>query len=325
MEQWTDDISGMDKFSYDVYEVIDSGPDLIINHQNTSNSAVNLTSTTGTLKLQWEPALYVMEMFAHDVAGNAKQARRYILYDNSSKIQVSPQHPMYILSARADKDYQWQNTLQVLHVNWTDHFYNTFHVQNNRLKPIRGDGHGHLPCPYDQCHGELNIYGTRNVHGVVGFGYYVTEGGQNVSESQTFVEINDFEPQQYNISHPIVDGQKYTIWMKGKDIMNNTIIDATDVKIDSTPAEVWDLGLLNNGFKELYVHSVRDLSKMKLHFKAWDEHSGLEHIIWKLGTDVDMTDIGSGSLSIRKTVSFLKLFHLNNPCIHNGMQCNLHN
>ena len=90
---------------------------------------------------------------------------------------------MFVSNAKADKQYRWQNALQVLRIKWLNHFYNTY--QNNRLKPIRGDGRLHLPCPYDQCYGELNIYDTKNVHGAIWFGYHVAESQQNIVSIHT--------------------------------------------------------------------------------------------------------------------------------------------
>lgn len=300
---WTDNVSGIKDFSIDVYEVSDATHDLIINYANQSNSLTNITSVSGTFELPWQPALYAVVVSGHDIAGNTRVTRRYILYDTTSNLQLSQQHPMRIISGRSDMNFKWQNHLQYLQLNWTNRFYNTYHISNNRLKPIRPDGHGRLPCPYEQCSGELPVGGTKNVHGIVAFLYQVTRG-ESAPIQSSYMNIDDFENQTIKFNHTVLnDGYRYTIWMIARDIMNNTNADNVSVMIDSTKSEIAELGLVNNGIGLLKVHRERDLSKMKIHFHSWDIHSGLEHIIWTLGTAPDGNDVGEGSLSIPRWVS----------------------
>ena len=87
--------------------------------------------------------------------------------------------------------------------------------------------------------------------------------------------------------------------MKATDVTGRSITDKTTVHVDGSKPIIWNTGLVHNGHEQLAVHRVRDLSIMKIHFKAWDKQSGLEQVLWRIGTTHDGNEVGSGSVSVQ--------------------------
>ena len=74
--------------------------------------------------------------------------------------------------------------------------------------------------------------------------------------------------------------------------MGNSLIEYTELKVDSSPPILKLWGLENRGSRMLYVHGEEDLSMMSISLDAIDAHSGIEVVKWYLGTSVDSDDVG---------------------------------
>jgi len=55
----------------------------------------------------WFP-IYSVVMNIADVANNSRNARRFVLYDNSSQISLDEERPLFVSSAVAETGYSWQ-------------------------------------------------------------------------------------------------------------------------------------------------------------------------------------------------------------------------
>nr|KAG5704396.1 hypothetical protein BaRGS_031102 [Batillaria attramentaria] len=116
----------------------------------------NLTATGGpynlTVRLPEEGAarLYAIILEVHDKAGNVNYARRLVLYDNTSTVELKPSASLQVVSA---------NT----------RFYNSDLYNTNFLMPVKTDTGREIYGDYDQQSGILPITGTDNVIGITKF------------------------------------------------------------------------------------------------------------------------------------------------------------
>jgi hypothetical protein len=55
------------------------------------------------------------------------------------------------------------------------------------------------------------------------------------------------------------DGDSIRVWIKARDVMNNTAVDEILIHVDSSPAEITNIGLSYNGKKQLAVHNKIEL------------------------------------------------------------------
>ncbi|XP_062620625.1 uncharacterized protein LOC134282208, partial [Saccostrea cucullata] len=82
--------------------------------------------------------------------------------------------------------------------------------------------------------------------------------------------------------------------------MDNTINETIAVHIDTSVPDIVEMYLIKDGVRHLFVHNSTDLSRMKISFRALDEHSGLNSIEWMLGTSPDGGELGRGSIAVNR-------------------------
>ena len=102
---------------------------------------------------------------------------------------------------------------------------------------------------------------------------------------------------QFNIS-TVTDGDTARIWFKATDFKSQEIYDSVVVHFDSSPPVLRELWLEYNGKTGLLLHGSDDLTTMIISFEAWDEHSGLWSLEWRIGTRYGDDDIGSGRVPL---------------------------
>ncbi|XP_013386063.1 uncharacterized protein LOC106155675 [Lingula anatina] len=291
-----DQASGIEHYEIHVHKVADGGNDmLMVKHESTLKYVT--TNTTIDIELPDQPELYALLLTVKDIAGNVNQARRFVLYDNSSRVEVNEHKPFTLSSANSGAKYLWQGNHIPIQLKWEDHFHNTHHFHHNQLRPIRNNTNNSVA--YDQITGDLPITGSVNIHGIVNFQYSFQRQLPSPTPASAFQNVPNFQDQSLNLSEiSPKDGESYTIFIKAIDIMNNTLVDNVTVYIDSSEPEISNMWLVRDGHKQLYVHSGTDLSKMTLQFNAKDPESGLYTVKWKLGTERYSSDIGNGSESV---------------------------
>ncbi|XP_013409734.1 uncharacterized protein LOC106173226 [Lingula anatina] len=291
-----DHASGVEHYEVHIHKVADGGNGtLMVKHESTLKSIT--TNESIVISLPDQPELYSILLTVKDVAGNVKQARRFVLFDNSSVVEVNKNKPITVTSANPETNYLWQVNHRPVQLNWKGHFHNTHHFHHNLLRPIRKNIG--ISGVYDQTTGDIPVTGTLNVHGIINFQYSFQRQLPSQSSIKTFHSVPDFTSQVLTVSEVSPrDGESYKFWIKAIDIMNNTFVDNVTVHIDSSEPEISNMWLVRDGHKQLYVHNRTDLSKMTLQFDAKDPESGLYSVKWKLGTEQYSSDIGNGSLSV---------------------------
>ncbi|XP_060565943.1 uncharacterized protein LOC132724974 [Ruditapes philippinarum] len=252
---------------------------------NTKRISLNLTSE--------KPRLYCLTLEVKDVADNVKQARRFILYDNSSFIETWDDKPFYVTSASIQTNYKWQTHHHDICLNWKDHFLNRFYFDNPLLDPIAPEPHGLVSGIYEQNDGLLPVSGTPNVYGIV---QTLVSWTLNDGSPSTEIKVPNFQNQSFCKDLKVKDGQTYTIFIRSIDIANNTFIENKTVHIDRSVPHINNIWLVKDGNKVLLVDTMTDFSKMYLQFEALDPHSGVRQIEWAFGNTT--TELTSGSLSV---------------------------
>ncbi|KAK7473965.1 hypothetical protein BaRGS_00034794, partial [Batillaria attramentaria] len=207
-----------------------------------------------------EPRLYAIILEVHDRAGNVGYARRLVLYDNSSVVELNTSAPMSVLSAHNRSGDYWQtDNLQPICVDWQNRFYssNDDVMQSVFLEPVKGDTKREIFALYDQTTGILPVTGTDNEAGIVKF--ELSYGRESEARS-AWTSIRDIDQQTVCLRKDLHDGDTYKIWIRASDIMGNSQASRS-----------------NDGHK-LFVRDLADLSTLDLLVHAEDPHSGIQSV-----------------------------------------------
>ncbi|XP_053381647.1 uncharacterized protein LOC123555884 isoform X2 [Mercenaria mercenaria] len=284
--------SGIESFEIRVNEVSNG----IVGTKKLFSKQLKATETSLTLNLSSEtPKLYCITLEVKDEADNVQQARRFVLYDNTTFITTRNDKKFTVTSASVQTNYTWQTHHHDICLNWKDHFYNKFYMENNFFKPISSDPNKLIKGLYEQENGQLPVSGTHNLFGITSFNFSWSLNGKSFSPE---IVVPDFLNQTYCHRLSMSDGQTYTVNIKAIDILNNTFLENRTVHIDRTVPHINNIGLEKRDEKRLFVHDDTDLSQMRLIFDALDPHSGLLNIQWKFGTSDAGHELGSGAIGI---------------------------
>ncbi|KAH3795435.1 hypothetical protein DPMN_148985 [Dreissena polymorpha] len=242
------------------------------------------------------PRLYCITLEVKDVADNVRQARRFVLYDNSSFIETWKEKHFRFDSASAASNFLWQTHYSDICLSLNDFFINRFYLNNNLLNPIDPDPNVLMSGIYEQTHDPLSVNGTPNVHGIIK--YYVSWKLNNYSFTTERL-IPNFKYQSFCTKLNVTDGQTYTFNIRSVDIVNNTYTESRSLHIDRSPPFIFNMTLKKGS--AVFVHNSTDLSKMQMTFDALDLHSGLRTIKWVFGLVDASTELSQGYLAVGQT------------------------
>ncbi|XP_069134809.1 uncharacterized protein [Argopecten irradians] len=291
--------SGIHTYVVNLYEVKEAGHDFLDVGTTAVLPPVEQTSPVD-ISIPSDlpnPAMYAVVLEVKDIAGNVRQARRFVLFDNSSKVVTRDDRPFYSTTASQDAGYKWQINLEQICYSWTDRFINDKFYHLNLLKPIKADYHGLISGIYEQTTGLLPVSGTENVHGLTRFRYTLSRDDDLIIQE---TDVPNFTSQMLCISPTLSDGETYRLHLMTEDIMSHSYEESLTIHVDSSEPDIADVWLEKDGYERLFVHNSIDLSEMTLTFKAIDVHSGIHTVDWSLGTVFGGNDIGQGSLSVHR-------------------------
>jgi len=304
---WIDSPAGVETYSLDVYLLEETGGELKERILPKINSSIHQDTgvenySTNVLLPNDGPYSFVLQV--SDRAGNLRHARRLLLFDATSQLAINSNLPLRITSAIPQTGYIWQNSsVPIVTIAGRGHFYNTNLQTSNWLAPVADFASATIDPAYDHplSHGQYPRMGTTNALGVLSLLYEIVvddEGG--MSNDSTTIPMNfsnavsdiTLESVDFNIS--AADGDSARIWFKATDFKFQEIYDSLVVHFDSSPPVLRDIWLEYNGVPELLLHGSSDLTSLVISFEAWDEHSGLWSLEWRIGTWYGGDDVGSG-------------------------------
>lgn len=298
--------SGIEKYQVTVNEVLASKGVLKVDtkvistqtvHENITSVKMNLTSD--------KPRLYSLTLEVKDVADNVRQARRFMLYDNTSFIETNQEKHFDVVSASTATNYAWQTHHHDICLSWNDYFFNRFYLDNELLNPIEPDPFGLIQGLYEQTDGVLPVSGTPNIFGITRFMMsWSLDGNPFTQETEVQNPLNQSLCKNFNVK----DGQTYQINIRPIDIANNTYNETRTVHIDRSVPHIENIWLSKDGYHTLFVHHNTDLSNMSLHFDAFDPHSGIRMIEWSFGTSDSGTELSNGKIRVGALNKVLLLF-----------------
>ena len=297
--------SGIDMFEINVYEVTQSTPPTLMRNTTTVGNYTlepNATEVEITLPDK-NPMLYVIFLEVKDRANNVRQARRFVLFDQSSVILINNIIPFKVTSASIKANMKWQINNEKLCFSWKDRFYNNGSRKNNLLRPVKLEDRIH--GKYDQIDGPLSVNGTENVNGVTGYKYTLEKNNINTALYGT---VSNFLSESICLATDLKDGDIFTFILQAIDIMNHTLNDSVSVNIDTSVPEITDLWLVRDGQEQIYVHHSSDLSLMSIRFKSFDIHSGLIEVKWAFGVYENNTVLIEKAVAVTATAKTVSIF-----------------
>ncbi|XP_053376618.1 uncharacterized protein LOC123534121 [Mercenaria mercenaria] len=288
--------SGIESYQVTINEVLASKGNLKVDTAVVYTNKVNKTTSTMELNLTSDkPRLYSITLEVKDVADNVRQARRFMLYDNTSFIETRPDKHYRVTSASRQTNFDWQTHHHDICISWNDYFLNRFYLENELLNPIEPDPFGLINGTYEQNSGVLPVSGTPNVYGIIRFMLsWSLDGGSFSTETEVPNFLNQSLCREFKVS----DGQTYMLKIRAVDIANNTYSENRSVHIDQSVPHINNIWLTKDGYRTLFVHHKTDLSTMQLHFETLDPHSGIRTIEWTFGTTDFGQDLLTGALAV---------------------------
>ncbi|KAK3103998.1 hypothetical protein FSP39_023536 [Pinctada imbricata] len=259
--------------------------------KNVMSMKLNSTATF-ELPESKTPVLYEILLEVKDVADNVRKTRRFALFDNSSNIELDQNSPLRATSASSQTKFIWQTNLKMVCFSWNGRYVNKLHVNGQFLTRIESDED--ISKHYEQTTGLLPVNGTRNINGITSYNFTLHRNSAVVKEGV----VHNFTSERVCINTKISDGDNVTFELTASDIVSHVTTESTYLLVDSTVPDLGEIYLERNGEKRLFVHSEKDLSTMKLHFEAFDVHSGMHEIQWSLRASENNVLLGMGAISI---------------------------
>ncbi|XP_019614830.1 PREDICTED: uncharacterized protein LOC109462712 [Branchiostoma belcheri] len=298
---WTDALSGVAKYEYSVYMLgatseILTEPSTSVAHGTIQASSIQHPTITLT-----HAGVYSVILTVDDAATNYRRTRRFVLFDNTNTVELDSHHPLAITNSVAGNGENWLHcTACTVTASWTSHFINRYHHNNKLLNPI-AEFHAGIDAAYDQTTGTRNKNEIPNAQGVTQFQVAFTKdhaGGTTLTQeptSWTSVYLNT----QRSFYQSKQDGDTVKIWVKARDIMGNEITDSVTAHVDSSPPVIENMWLASGDETNIVVHNSVDLYEMQIQFDAFDQHSGLHDITWRLTDFKTSANIGSGVVAVQ--------------------------
>ncbi|XP_070570801.1 uncharacterized protein [Ptychodera flava] len=311
---WSDGLSGILKYEYEVYKMQPYGD--VLGYRSIEpiiKDEVDASSSSITMSLT-EPADYCVLLTVDDAAGNYINARRFFIFDDVSVVDIDPtgHYPLWVDSASANTSYLWQTNLQDQNctgpqvvTSWQGHFYNQFQRQNKILNEIE-DHSPPLTSHYEEGRGQPPEIRSReaipNINAIVRFevDYALDhQGGRSImTPPGTWRDVDDImvERQMFDISRIV--GDSIRIWVRASDVMGNANTDEILVHIDSTPPLLQDISLERLTLEKSSDYDTTIILNVEISFLAYDDHSGLHTIQWKL---IDLSEsIVQGNITVTR-------------------------
>lgn len=306
---WSDAPSGVLGYTLEVFEMTETDDVLresvMISSEEFNHTGQNVYTFVQALPNEG-PYSFILQ--SRDVAGNVRLARRLVLFDDNSSLEIDNDAPLRVISAVPESGFQWQNsTADPLVVSGRGHFFNTNLRSSNFLAAV-ANYTSDIGTEYDHplSTGRYPRSGTLNALGVTELFYdiIIDRMGGASEESVTQPEVFRFQTadvgiEAVEISTTLEDGDSVRIWFMASDFNFREVFDSVLVHIDSTSPVVRNLGLEFSGVTDLALHGTGSLLDLNIRFQTYDEHSGIATIEWFIGTEPGASNVGYGNVPVQ--------------------------
>lgn len=304
---WVDSPANVESYSLDVYLLEETGGELREQISSKINSSIHqdigvANYSVNVLLPSDGPYSFVLQV--SDRAGNLQYARRLLLFDATSQLAINSNIALRVTSAISQTGYIWQNSsIPIVTVTGRGHFYNTNLQTSNWLAPVANFTGATIDPVYDHplSDGQYPRRGTTNALGILTLLYEIVidrDGGMSndsIAVPMNFSNVvSDITLDTVHFNINTTDGDTARIWFKAIDFKSQENYDSLIIHFDTSPPVLREIWLEYNGEPGLLLHGSSNLSTMIISFEAWDEHSGLWSLEWRIGTQYGGDDVGSG-------------------------------
>ena len=279
---WLDTPSGITGYTLDVFEMTEIGnvlqESVMINSEDFNNTGQSVYTFVQSLPNEG-PYSFILR--SRDVAGNVRFARRLVLFDANSSLEIDDGAPLQVISAVPESGFQWQNsTTDPLIVRGRGHFFNT-NLRSSNFLAVVANYTPEIGPEYDHplSTGRYPRSGTLNALGVteVFYDIVIDRMGGASEESLAQPEVFQFQTEDVGIEAveirtALEDGDSVRIWFMARDFNFREVFDSILVHIDSTSPVVQNLGLEFGGVTDLALHGTGSLLDLNIQFQTYDEH-----------------------------------------------------
>ncbi|XP_035661568.1 uncharacterized protein LOC118405866 [Branchiostoma floridae] len=297
---WTDALSGVTKYEYEVYMLVATGSQLTEPHTTFAHGVISIDNIQHPTVTLTTAGVYSVILTADDAAGNYRRTRRFVLYDNTNAVEIDSYYPLTIANTVDGNGDNWlHSTAGATTASWPSHFINRYH-HNNKLLNTISDFSAGIDAAYDQSTGTRAKQAIPNKLGVTKFQVAFGKdhaGGSTLTSPGSF-SAGDLNTE-YSSSESKVDGDTVKIWVKASDIMGNEITDSITAHVDSSGPVIENLWLASGEETNIVVHNAVELYEMQVQFDAFDQHSGLHDITWTFADVKTSATIATGVVVVQ--------------------------
>ncbi|XP_052094849.1 uncharacterized protein LOC127730466 isoform X2 [Mytilus californianus] len=260
---WNDTISGVYRYVFEVWKMeYVPGQDGLreplitstINPEPSFITEIMADSITFPEYTPSEPGVYSCILEVNDKANNSIYARRIVVFDDTSDINVNTSKRLYISTASTETDYMWQTEYNVdgvtdIDVVWTDLFSNHLHDKEYFLSKILAyearlsdkiNRHDYkkILTEFDDNEGDRTLNATSHLRGIIKFeiSHEIISKPKSVPPDFGWSEISPLsETTSFQMTtRTIGDGDSHQVWIRATDVTgrNNTI--TTTIHFDKT-------------------------------------------------------------------------------------------
>ncbi|XP_046570898.1 uncharacterized protein LOC124279138 [Haliotis rubra] len=230
------------------------------------------------------PRVYALVLTAYDKAENSKSARRIFIYDEVSNVDVVHGTRLLVTSSAPIARNRWQWNTTGVSVDWEKRYINTLHLNNGWLKQV-APSHD-VTSDYDDNNHSRGIDAIDHVQAIVEYRTaFLTDhsGGSIIPSPPPDAEFQSQGLMQHQTITPVlVDGDTVRFWVRAYDVRRELLEESVTVHVDTSPPVIENLWLTRGDRLNITVHRVEEFNEMTFEWLAFDDHSGLETVSWRI-------------------------------------------
>ncbi|XP_053398434.1 uncharacterized protein LOC128556766 [Mercenaria mercenaria] len=279
---WTDEDSGIDEYVFNIYYLEKKGANSPLSNKNML-PAKNASSSRSSFTLDLEePGPYSVNIIVYDRARNFKVSRRIILFDNASVVGLYGNRSKIVQA----QDNNWINKhSDTIEIVWPGRFRNDRHSRGGWLNAVGESKDVGRDLDDRDGRSSRTIENIDNIEGIVRFEVACTVELNNHSKYTNYTRVPGeyfhLEKMVYN-DEDFIDGKRLTYFIRGVDAVGQHAEDSVTVMIDLSPPKIQNLWLTKGDLVNISVHSVLELKELTIEWEAFDYHSGIHEVSWKI-------------------------------------------